>query len=198
MSMSRCGWQGIVFIAFIAVASGSVHAATLQIDLKGTAGDGLRAGNQNPAVSGGSGGETGAGISYDDVSNLLTIHVGWGTGKGFTNLTGNANAGHLHGPTLDSPPLAYTENAGVDVPLDGLAGWNPSATNGGLDDSVTLTAGQENTLLAGKYYMNVHTVANGNGEIRGQLVVVPEPATATLLLCGSALALARRRRRVTK
>jgi hypothetical protein len=189
--MFRYGLAGAVAVAFL---SASLQAANLQIDLKGTAGDGLRAGNQNPAVTGGSGGEVGAGITYDDVSNLLTIHVGWGSGQGFTNLTGNAVAGHLHGPTTDSPPLAYTENAGVDVPLDGLAGWNASATNGGLNDSVTLTATQENTLLAGKYYMNVHTAVNGNGEIRGQLVVVPEPASLTLLLltCGAGLSLRRR------
>jgi hypothetical protein len=189
--MFSYGLAGAVAVAFL---SASLQAANLQIDLKGTAGDGLRAGNQNPAVTGGSGGEVGAGITYDDVSNLLTIHVGWGSGQGFTNLTGNAVAGHLHGPTTDSPPLAYTENAGVDVPLDGLAGWNASATNGGLNDSVTLTATQENTLLAGKYYMNVHTAVNGNGEIRGQLVVVPEPASLTLLLltCGAGLSLRRR------
>ena len=188
----RCGLAAVVVV----LLSPSLQAATLQIDLKGNDPiDGLRPGNQNPAVVGGTGGEVGAGISYDDVSNLLTIHVGWGSGQGFTNLTGNAIAGHLHGPTTDSPPLAYTEHAGVDVPLDGLAGWNASATNGGLNDSVTLTAGQENTLLAGKYYMNVHTGVNGNGEIRGQLVVVPEPTSATLLLCGSGLALRRRRRR---
>jgi hypothetical protein len=166
------------------------------MDLKGTAGNGLLGGNQNPAViGGGTGGEVSTGITYDDVANLLTIHVGWGSGQGFTNLTGNAVAGHLHGPTPNAPPVGYTENAGVDVPLDGLAGWNPSGTNGGLNDSVILTAGQETTLLAGRYYMNVHTAVNGNGEIRGQLVVVPEPTSAALmLLCASGLVVGRRAR----
>jgi hypothetical protein len=191
--MLRCGWVAAV-VAFGFLSITAARGANFIFDLKGTAGDGLLGGNQNPAIIGaGSGGETGAGISYDDVSNILTIHAGWGSGKGFTDLTGNAIAGHLHGPT-SSPPLGYTQNAGVDVPLDSVAGWNPSASNGGFDGTVVLTATQETRLLASQYYMNVHTAVNGGGEIRGQLVVVPEPASATLLLCGGGFLLRRRAR----
>jgi CHRD domain len=191
--MLRCGWV-VAAVAFGFLTTTSARGANFVFDLKGNGGDGLLGSNQNPVVTGGgSGGETAPGISYDDVSNILTIHARWGSGSGFTNLTGNATAGHLHGPT-SPPPGGYNDNAGVDVPLDSVAGWNPSATSGGFDGTVTLSALQETRLLASEYYMNVHTAVNGNGEIRGQLVVVPEPATATLLLCGSGLALRRRRR----
>ena len=182
-----------IAIAFLITAT--AYGANVVFDLKGNGGDGLLGSNQVPVITGGgSGGEVGAGISYDDVTNILTIHVGWGSGQGFTNLTGNANGYHLHGPT-NPPPAGYNDNAGVDVPLDGLPGFNSSATNGGFNGTVTLSALQETRLLASEYYMNVHTPTNGGGEIRGQLVVVPEPTGATLALLGVGLLSARRSRR---
>jgi hypothetical protein len=46
---------------------------------------------------------------------------------------------------------------------------------GSLDSPIkgtaTLTAAQSADLLAGKWYVNLHTAANGGGEIRGQALV---------------------------
>jgi hypothetical protein len=39
-------------------------------------------------------------------------------------------------------------------------------------------------ILAGLSYINFHTVQFGGGEIRGQLLVVPEPATLALMGLG--------------
>ena len=38
-----------------------------------------------------------------------------------------------------------------------------------LDGSATLTAPQTAELLAGQLYINVHTAAHPNGEVRGQV-----------------------------
>jgi hypothetical protein len=130
----------------------SAQAATIPFDLQGKAGPGLLAGNQNTTVLGtpGSGGELGSGILFNDVTNLLTINVGWGSGNGFTNLTGNANAGHIHGLTASAAPASFTQDAGVMIGLDNLPGWNPSATSGGFNGSVTLDDPQEIALFEGK------------------------------------------------
>jgi hypothetical protein len=159
------------------------NAAIINLDLRGTGGVGLLPTNENPATTGGSGGEVGAGISFDDVTLALTINIAWGSGNGFTDLTGTASAGHIHGPTLDPAPTSFTENAGVAITLSSLGGWNSSATNGGFSGTVTLSSGQATDLLAGKLYINVHTTANPNGEIRGYLVV-PEPSSFALLAIG--------------
>src|SRR5262245_35423224 len=84
----------------------TVNAAILQFDLIGKAGTGLLPGNENGTVLGtpGSGGEISGGITFNDVTNVLTLNTGWGTANGFTNLTGNATAGHLHGPTASAAP----------------------------------------------------------------------------------------------
>jgi hypothetical protein len=51
-------------------------------------------------------------------------------------------------------------------------------------------------LLANGLYFNVHTADHAGGEIRGQVIVVPEPATAVAAATAAAgLLLARRRRR---
>ena len=57
-------------------------------------------------------------------------------------------------------------------------------------------ADQLGNILAGLTYMNFHTTQFGSGEIRGQILVVPEPETYLLMLAGLAGigAIARRRR----
>lgn len=182
-------------LAIVLVAGMQAGAAIVQFDLVGKAGSGLLAGNENGVVSGnfGSGGEVGAGITFDDVTNMLTINVAWGADNGFTNLTGNTIAGHLHGPTPSPAPGAFTENVGVKYGLDALAGWNSSASSGGFTGTISILPADVAPLLAGRFYFNAHTVTNGPGEIRGNLVV-PEPAMMSLLACAGLLLRAKRRK----
>jgi Cu/Zn superoxide dismutase len=74
----------------------------------------------------------------------------------YTGLTGAATGAHFHGPA------DATKNAGVAVAIPGTA--SP------MTGSATLTDAQAADLLAGKWYVNVHTDANKDGEIRGQVV----------------------------
>ena len=54
------------------------------------------------------------------------------------------------------------KNAGVAVAI-------PNATSSPTEGSATLTDAQAADLMAGKYYVNIHTTANPGGEIRGQV-----------------------------
>lgn len=168
-------------------------AAVMQFDLVGKEGTGLLAKNENSPVLGdppGSGGEVGVGISYDDVANVLTLSIGWGSGNGFVNLTGTATGGHIHGPTISTGTDSFLENTNVKYPLDSLAGWNSSASAGGFIGTVSIAQDDEALLLAGRFYINIHTDTPGlnpSGEIRGNLVPVPEPQTYALVLAGLGL-----------
>jgi hypothetical protein len=121
-------------------------------------------------------------IEYDTASNLLSWNIA------FEGLTGPATGMHFHGPA------AAGVNAGVQVNV---------GTNSGLlsesNGSTTISELQEADLLAGNWYLNIHTAAFPGGEIRGQVaaVVVPEPSAVASLLGVAALAgvLVWRRRR---
>ena len=75
----------------------------------------------------------------------------------YSGLSGPATMAHFHGPAMAG------QNAGVVVPLT-----NPASA---VESSATLTEAQANDLLAGKWYINVHTAANPGGEIRGQVLI---------------------------
>lgn len=81
----------------------------------------------------------------------------------FTGLTSNAVNMHFHGPADPGT------NADVLVPITGF----PQATSGNFSGtaSLTTTAAQESALLAGKMYLNIHTVNFPNGEVRAQIGV---------------------------
>ena len=183
----------LLSLCLLVAASSASNAAIILFDLAGRSGSGLRTTNENPADASGTatGGEILGGISFDDVSLVLTMRAGWGTGNGFANLTGNATAGHLHIAPAATP---LTGNGPNPYPLDTLPSWNPASASGLVNGTVTILAADVPALLAGRFYMNVHTTANPGGEIRGNLVVVPEPSA---LLFGAAslglLALRRRR-----
>ncbi|MEZ5936702.1 MAG: CHRD domain-containing protein [Hyphomonadaceae bacterium] len=77
----------------------------------------------------------------------------------YEGLTGPAVAAHIHGPAEPG------ENAPPVVPFA-----DPASP---ITGTATLTPEQATELLAGKYYVNVHTAANPGGEIRGQIMVAP-------------------------
>jgi hypothetical protein len=91
-----------------------------------------------------------ADIDYDAASKKLTWKLT------YSGLSGPATAGHFHGPAEPG------KNAGVAVAI-------PNATTSPAEGSATLTDAQAADLLAGKYYVNVHTAANPGGEIRGMV-----------------------------
>ena len=173
-------------------------AAITNFDLIGTAGAGLLFGNEPAVASGGTGGEIGAGITFDDVTSQLTVNVGWGSSQGFTDLSSAANNSHIHGPTANNfgttpaTGIAYTQTAGVLVTLN----RSSSLVTGGTftNGPITLTTTQVTDLFNGKYYINLHTANNGGGELRGFIVPVPEPTTPLLgMLALGSVALRRRR-----
>jgi CHRD domain len=188
----------LILAAILASLAVQTQASTVFFDLVGKGGTGLLAGNQNGTVNGtpGTGGEVGAGIFYDDVANLLTINVAWGSANGFANLTGNTTAGHLHGPTASGGTAGYTQDASPKYFLNSLAGWNNSASAGGYSGTISILDTDETALLNGQFYFNAHTALNGGGEIRGTLVVVPEPSMVSFIVIGAALPLLRLRRKV--
>jgi hypothetical protein len=190
-----------IFAVFVLAATlASTQAAVTEFDLFGKAGAGLLSGNENGTIVTtpnpvGSGGELGTGIFFDDATRLLTINVGWGSGNGFLNLSGNATLGHIHGPTTSGGTGSFTQNASPKYDLGGLAGFNASANNGGFNGGVTIDAGDVAALFNGQFYLNFHTSQNPGGEIRGNLVPVPEPSTYALLGLGAGGLLCWMRRR---
>jgi CHRD domain len=91
-----------------------------------------------------------ADVDYDAATKKLTWKLT------YSGLSGPATAAHFHGPAETS------KNAGVAVAI-------PNATSSPAEGSATLTDAQAADLMAGKYYVNVHTAANPGGEIRGQV-----------------------------
>ncbi len=91
-------------------------------------------------------------VRYNTVTNTIEL------GGNYQNLTTDITMSHIHGPA------APGVNASVISPL-----INNLGSSGILVGTGTLTESQEADLLAGLYYVNVHTSTYTGGEIRGQL-----------------------------
>lgn len=94
----------------------------------------------------------------------------------YSSLIGSQTAAHFHGA---APPGV---NAGVRV---GIGLGNP------LIGSAMISDAFENEIIAGLWYVNIHSSAFPGGEIRGQ--VVPTPGALALLGLGGLVATRRRR-----
>jgi len=173
-------------------SANSIPAAIIPFTLQGSAGLGLLPGNEVPAVTGGRGGIAGTRISYDDATRNLSINVVWGSQPGFVDLTGPATQMHIHGPA------SATQTGPIVLTLHNEPGFNASASSGGFNGTVNVPVANVADLLGGRLYINVHTSANSNGEIRGNLVVVPEPSSFIMLSCLSVAGIGPLRRRLFK
>ena len=88
-------------------------------------------------------------FTFDTTSKKLSWNVK------YSGLSGPAVAAHIHGPA------DMGANADPVIPFKKLK--SP------IKGSATLTDAQAADLEAGKYYVNVHTKANPDGELRGQI-----------------------------
>ncbi len=119
----------------------SPHAAHFHATLSGAA--------EVPAVD-----TTGKGTMRATLNNERTM-LKWKAE--FSALSGPVTAAHFHGPATEGV------NAGVVIPLSG-------SMDSPMSGEVKLTPEQAADLQAGKWYLNLHTAAHPNGEIRGQVM----------------------------
>jgi hypothetical protein len=133
--------MALVLAAFLTSTS-SGYAQTLKFQAK------LDAAQEVPTND--SKGKGTADLAYDTSSKNLTWTIT------FDGLTGPATVAHFHGPAEPG------KSAGVALPI----GQKPTSP---VKGNATLTEAQAADLMAGRWYVNVHTEANKSGEIRGQV-----------------------------
>lgn len=189
-------WKPLATLALLGLAAAPSQAATFVFNAI------LSGANEVPAVA-----TPGAGTgtaTLDDVANTLALSINFG------GLLGTTTAAHIHccqpngtnagvattTPTFAGFPLGVTAGQyNVTLDLTQASSFNPVfvANNGNT------VAGARTALIAGltsgRSYINVHTTSFPGGEIRGQLLAVPEPATWAMMIAGFGLAGAALRRR---
>lgn len=93
--------------------------------------------------------------TYDSTTNKLTYTITW------QSISAAPTAMHFHGAALAGVA------AGVQIGITGFT----AAPTGNVSGTANLTQAQEADLVAGKWYYNIHTPSNPNGEIRGQIML---------------------------
>jgi len=132
-------------------------------------------------------------VTLDTVANTLTVNVA------FAGLVSPTTVAHIHccaapggiaipattTPSFPGFPVGVTTGTYLQTfDLTLASSYNPAfiAAHGGT------VAGAEAAfitgLLGGQAYINIHSSQFPNGEIRGQLQAVPEPASVLLLTTG--------------
>jgi hypothetical protein len=140
----------------------------------------------------------------DTTAHTLTIHAF------FEGLLAGNTAAHIHccapagvnamvatsTPTFTGFPTGLTSGAYSRVfDLTLASSWNAAFITAHGGTIAQAEADFAAALAAGTTYFNIHSSLFPGGEIRGQMALMPEPATLTLLGLGLGAAALRRRRR---
>lgn len=109
---------------------------------------------------------TGTGsFTFDTDTSIFSYDIS------FSGLSSDQTNAHIHGPA------APGVNAGVQIAL-------PLGSSIADTVATPLTALQADDLLAGLWYVNIHSANFPGGEIRGQISAVPVPAAVWLFASG--------------
>ncbi|WP_114779483.1 CHRD domain-containing protein [Botryobacter ruber] len=109
---------------------------------------------QTPAVM--TNGSGTANITYNKDTNIISYNITWTLGNASDKTVGM----HFHGPAT------RTQNASVVIPIT-LPNDNSSGTVSG--QTRALTQAEEDQLLSGMWYLNIHSSTYTGGELRVQV-----------------------------
>lgn len=122
------------------------------------------------------------------IFNLVLVGQTMTLSGSFSGISGNFSDAHIHGAS--TPGV----NSGVLYSIVSLLTLGPDNKSGTLNGQITLVptpngrnvpiAQQLQDLNNGLWYFNIHSSTFGGGEIRGQILPVPEPSTLALVGLG--------------
>ena len=135
----------VLLIAFASASPARAEQARLSANLDGV--------SEIPSVE--SPATATATVLFDKDTGMVSWDVYW------SGLSGDPTAAHFHGPA------SKHNEAGVQVDLGGNGFVSP------FRGTAHLTSEQADQLLAGQWYINIHTAAHPDGEIRGQVLKQP-------------------------
>lgn len=146
-------------------------------------------------------------VTIDTVTNLMTVNVA------FAGLLSPTTIAHIHCcagpggiaipattvPSFPGFPVGVTTGTYLQTfDLTVAATFNPAFITAHGGTVASAQAAFITGLLNGQAYFNIHTMQFPNGEIRGQLQAVPEPATLLLMGTGLTAAVGVIRRRLRR
>ncbi len=162
-SISSYGIGGIVCFALAFASVSQAETTRFKGDLNGST-------QVPPSQTAGTGTVT---AIYDSDTKRLS----WA--GSYSGLSGAATAAHIHGPAPagTNARLVFWISDNINQCSQGecksSSDTKTQPLNSPFQGSATLTEPQAADLIAGMYYVNVHTDAYPRGEIRGQLVKAP-------------------------
>jgi len=162
----------VLALSFISVLwVSSTHASIIHFQ---STLDGAQAGTASPGTGF-------ADLALDDVANSLAVNLT------YSGLLSPATNAHIH---CCAPPGSA---AGVIIPFI-PEGFVTGTTSGSFSAVIPITPVFVADIESGLSYINIHTAVFPAGEIRGQIVAVPEPSTLSLLVgtCAVGLLFSRR------